>query len=64
MKKKMSPTVAILVLGLISALAGILAEVWTLIIPIVIVAKILYFICKVVAIISLVFIVLLAARRF
>jgi len=64
MRKKMSPTVAILVLGLISALAGILAEVWTLIIPIVIVAKILYFICKVVAIISLVFIVLLAARRF
>lgn len=64
MKKKMLPTVAILVLGLISALAGILAEVWTLIIPIVIVAKILYFICKVVAIISLVFIVLLAARRF
>lgn len=64
MRKKMSPIVAILVLGLISALAGILAEVWILIIPIVIVAKILYFICKVVATISLIFIVLLAAGRF
>lgn len=64
MRKKMTPTVAILVLGLISAFAGILAEMWILIIPIAIIAKILYYICKVVAIISLVFIVLLAARRF
>lgn len=64
MRKKMSPIIAILVLGLISALAGILAEVWILIIPIVIIAKIFYYVCKIVAIISLVLIVLLAARRF
>lgn len=64
MRKKMTPTVAILVLGFVSAFAGILAEVWTLIIPIVIIAKIFYYVCKIVAIISLVLIVLLVARRF